>query len=656
MMVVHWKTSSGRADKDGQSVHEVKYDLGPVRLGRWNQWSFDITWSTARTPGSIVVRLDGAEVGSHRGPNSYHQDTAPITRSVSTAPTGRPRRGTGRGTADVVNYYDDVTITPISPGTPVPPGSTTPAPNVTTTSPPDLPDTSASPSGQVAGPAPVTVSTTTAPATPGPVSETSDEIPVDTDTDTGTGNTAAPLHATGVSDRTPLLLAFGGTLLSVGLLFVFRARARTARRRAGGRRGQRRAGAAPTPPPRRLLFDEARVEPRLPVRVRTKNLARLREDRLVEGPSASPRRRTLTDADARFSPPIRTSRQAPHEEGFGRIRTRAPASCGPHKRDGCLEMCLGTFDRNSVSTLPCPRCDGRPRCLCAGTREVTSTQQPYGTNEFGQEWVRSYLSLHETVTDDGVTATTVAWVVPERTRGNGRRSSDYENPVPPVMLTRTSHRRTSRVPRRRPFLPLATALSALAGTATIAGPTLSSTSLTPSGRWSRPPRAASKCSTASRAGPDLRRRAGHARLHRTAPSGPQRHPGTARCARRHQPRLPAPPRTRKPCRSPRPARVIRAAGTSRHLPYRVGAFRAPRRPHPRRRLPSRARHCAATTGDPRSSNCSDDSRGSACGPIPNGIASTGISTTRCSCPRRITGSTTTRPESTGRPLDGNWNP
>ncbi|RSS39553.1 heparin lyase I family protein [Streptomyces sp. WAC08241] len=253
MMVVHWKTSSGRADKDGQSVHEVKYDLGPVRLGRWNQWSFDITWSTARTPGSIVVRLDGAEVGSHRGPNSYHQDTAPYHKIGLYRPNWQAKKGhRAGGTADVVNYYDDVTITPISPGTPVPPGSTTPAPNVTTTSPPDLPDTSASPSGQVAGPAPVTVSTTTAPATPGPVSETSDEIPVDTDTDTGTGNTAAPLHATGVSDRTPLLLAFGGTLLSVGLLFVFRARARTARRRAGGRRGQRRAGAAPTPPPRRL--------------------------------------------------------------------------------------------------------------------------------------------------------------------------------------------------------------------------------------------------------------------------------------------------------------------------------------------------------------------------------------------------------------------
>ncbi|WP_432127705.1 heparin lyase I family protein [Streptomyces sp. bgisy082] len=235
MMVVHWKMSSEQVDESRKPAHEVKYDLGPVRLGRWNQWSFDITWSTARTPGSITASLDGAEVGSHHGPNSYHQDTAPYHKIGLYRPNWQAKKGhKAGGTADVVNYYDDVTITPISPGTAEPPTkpTPTPTPSVTATPSPDLPTASASPSGRATGSAPATAPTTTAPTAPG--SGTADEIPVDTDTDTD--NTAAPLPATGVSDRTPLILAFGGTLLAAGLLFVLRARARTARRRAVGHR------------------------------------------------------------------------------------------------------------------------------------------------------------------------------------------------------------------------------------------------------------------------------------------------------------------------------------------------------------------------------------------------------------------------------------
>ncbi len=185
------------------------------------------------------------------------------------------------------------------------------------------------------------------------------------------------------------------------------------------------------------------------------------------------------------------------------------------------------------------------------------------------------------------------------------------------------------------------------------GPTPCSTTRTPPACRGRPPRAASKCSTGSRARTGHRHRAGRTRLHRTASDGPRRHPGTLSRGRRHRPHLPSPPQARAPRRSPRPTRAARA---SRRLLCRAGAARAPRRSRLYRRPPGRHRHCAGTTGDPRSSNCSNDSRNSVCGPIPGEIASTGISTTRCSCSRRTTGSTTTRPESTGRPLGDSWNP
>ncbi|MFJ8746900.1 heparin lyase I family protein [Embleya sp. NPDC127516] len=231
MMIVHWKTDSEQVDESKHPAHEVKYDLGPVRLGHWNQWSFDITWSSSAATGSITARLDGAEVGSHRGPNSYHQDTAPYHKIGLYRPNWQAWKGhKAGGTAAVVNYYDDVTIAAISPGADVPPPAT-PSANTTATSAPDRSGASASPSARATASALATV-----PATPGSAPDAADDIPMDTGSDKDTDNDAKPLAETGASSRTPIILAFAGALFAAGLVLAFRGRFRAAWRRAGGRR------------------------------------------------------------------------------------------------------------------------------------------------------------------------------------------------------------------------------------------------------------------------------------------------------------------------------------------------------------------------------------------------------------------------------------
>ncbi|WP_078958453.1 polysaccharide lyase [Streptomyces sp. WM6373] len=223
MMIVHWKTASEQVDESKQPAHEVKYDLGPVQLGRWNQWSFDITWSTATTAGSITARLDGTQVGSHHGPNSYHQDTAPYHKIGLYRPNWQAWKGhKPDSTPDVVNYYDDITITPLSPGSPQP----------ATTSLQAAPDTTAKSSPEPTAAAPGSAQPTE-PATAGSASGAPVEVPQDTGTDTDIDNDAPPLAETGASSQTPVVLAFGSTLLAAGLVLVLRNRSRAVKRRAG---------------------------------------------------------------------------------------------------------------------------------------------------------------------------------------------------------------------------------------------------------------------------------------------------------------------------------------------------------------------------------------------------------------------------------------
>ncbi|MEV6580459.1 heparin lyase I family protein [Streptomyces sp. NPDC051582] len=220
MLVVNSKTPSEQAE-------EVKYDLGPVQLGHWNQWSFDITWSTTTTPGSITASLDGAQVGSHRGPNNYHQDTAPYHKIGLYRPNWQAAKGHVKGgTPAVVDYYDDVTITAISPGASVPSSAPSPQASPAGTASPPQPDASASASARATGP-----------AAPGSTPDAADGVPMDTGADTDTDNDGGPLAQTGFFSRIPIILALGSALLAAGLALVLRKRARATKRRAGSHEG-----------------------------------------------------------------------------------------------------------------------------------------------------------------------------------------------------------------------------------------------------------------------------------------------------------------------------------------------------------------------------------------------------------------------------------
>ncbi|MFE2728292.1 heparin lyase I family protein [Kitasatospora sp. NPDC059327] len=235
------------------TVSGTQYDLGPVRLGHWNQWTIDITWSTPTTPGTIIAKLDGTQVGSHQGTNNFHKETVPYHKIGMYRPNWQTKKGhVSSGLPPVVLYYDDISITPIPPSTANPTTTATPppaatAPSAVTTAPsPSSPTPSAPPSGtspktttppppvrpSTTGPAPAPpttpVSATTAAAAPSSTPAAMNDIPTEADTD-DTDNDQPRLAATGSSGPSPLVLTAGGALLAAGLLATHRLRRRNAR-------------------------------------------------------------------------------------------------------------------------------------------------------------------------------------------------------------------------------------------------------------------------------------------------------------------------------------------------------------------------------------------------------------------------------------------
>ncbi|MFE6750758.1 heparin lyase I family protein [Kitasatospora purpeofusca] len=248
------------------TVSGTQYDLGPVRLGHWNRWAIDITWSTATTPGSIVATLDGAVVGSHQGPNNFGQDTLPYHKVGMYRPNWQTKKGhVSSGLPPVVLYYDDVSITPLPPdaGRPTatapstvaaspasPPPAAAPATTPAMAAPPapavpSAPPSTASPKAATSppptrpagtAPAPVTTpaepaSATAASAVPLAAPASTDEVPREADTD-DKDNDGRRLAETGSAEPSPLVLATGGGLLATGLVAVHRLRRRNTRRRA----------------------------------------------------------------------------------------------------------------------------------------------------------------------------------------------------------------------------------------------------------------------------------------------------------------------------------------------------------------------------------------------------------------------------------------
>ncbi|MFE6747274.1 heparin lyase I family protein [Kitasatospora purpeofusca] len=156
---VHWLKDLATFEE-----YETVLQLGAVQFGHWNRWTFDITWSTPSTPGSITVTRDGVQVGAHRGDNNYHRGEPPHFRTGIYRPAWRPEKKTPpAGGPDVVLYVDDIAITSVPAGAappPVPP--TTPAPPTgptATTAPPPSPTASTPPAPRSATPTPVPTST-----------------------------------------------------------------------------------------------------------------------------------------------------------------------------------------------------------------------------------------------------------------------------------------------------------------------------------------------------------------------------------------------------------------------------------------------------------------------------------------------------------------
>ncbi|KOV32636.1 hypothetical protein ADK60_13470, partial [Streptomyces sp. XY431] len=115
---VHWLKNLATFEE-----FEALIPLGPAQFGRWNRWTFDITWSTPSAPGSITVARDGVQVGSHRGDNNYHRGEPPHFRTGIYRPAWRPeKKASPTGGPDVVLYVDDIAVTP------GPAGAATPAP------------------------------------------------------------------------------------------------------------------------------------------------------------------------------------------------------------------------------------------------------------------------------------------------------------------------------------------------------------------------------------------------------------------------------------------------------------------------------------------------------------------------------------------------
>ncbi|MFD4924121.1 MULTISPECIES: heparin lyase I family protein [Streptomyces] len=102
---VHWMSHG--------EIQEAVIPLGAARLGHWNRWTFDITWSSADRPGSIAVTRDGVAVGSHQGANNYHRGDPPHFRIGVYRPNWRPEKGPSKriGASEAVLFLDDIAIT-----------------------------------------------------------------------------------------------------------------------------------------------------------------------------------------------------------------------------------------------------------------------------------------------------------------------------------------------------------------------------------------------------------------------------------------------------------------------------------------------------------------------------------------------------------------
>ncbi|MEE1752714.1 heparin lyase I family protein [Streptomyces sp. SP18CS02] len=218
---VHWMS--------GGQVQEKIIPLGTARLGHWNQWTFDITWSSPNTPGSITVTRDGATVGSHQGANNYHRGQPPHFRIGAYRPGWRPEKGPRlrAGASEAVLFIDDIAITSTAAGA-------APAPRPTATgsaASPPRPSAPSPGSTSTSSPsAPVSTKAGAAPTSDAPAAAAADDTgPGTTDHKTETDGSSLPsTGATGVIG----IAAASAAALAGGFLLLRRRNATGSPRRA----------------------------------------------------------------------------------------------------------------------------------------------------------------------------------------------------------------------------------------------------------------------------------------------------------------------------------------------------------------------------------------------------------------------------------------
>ncbi|WP_327181510.1 heparin lyase I family protein [Streptomyces sp. NBC_01334] len=203
---IHWMS--------GGEIQEKIIPLGAARLGHWNQWTFDITWSSPTTPGSIAVARDGVNVGSHQGANNYHRGQPPHFRIGAYRPGWRPEKGpTQRGGAsEAVLFIDDIAITSTAAGSAPNPLPTTTGGAASPSRPPVLSSStsaaspSASPSTKASAAPTSGAPAATADAAPG--------APRETRTENGSSlSSTGPTGVIGIAAASAAALACGAFLL-----------------------------------------------------------------------------------------------------------------------------------------------------------------------------------------------------------------------------------------------------------------------------------------------------------------------------------------------------------------------------------------------------------------------------------------------------------
>ncbi|MFJ4314244.1 peptidoglycan-binding protein [Streptomyces lavendulae] len=187
-----------------------------------------------------------------------------------------------------------------------------------------------------------------------------------------------------------------------------------------------------------------------------------------------------------------------------------------------------TVDWSLVSTPFCPRCGDSPHCGCPLPDHDAASGRTAVPAQFDREWVRPYVSLHESAPGNPPAATTSStgvWAVPDVGHESG----------PPVVITRAAGHRRPEPPRRRRPLRLTAALATLIGSAAITGAYAFSRDQDTRGAASPPPASRLDVDEVDESpgiapGPTPPRATPPSGAQRTAPVSGQSPPGTASSA------------------------------------------------------------------------------------------------------------------------------